>query len=973
VEAPRTQFTAYGAHMTIEGRDPGEYVFRRIRDGGTFYESTLLDALSYLPLRPDGLVVDAGANLGNHTLFFAVVLGLPVLAVEPEQANHDLLVRNADLNGVTDRVTVVRCALGAEPGTVTLAQRIEGNAGTFHTTPGGDTPVRRLDDLVDPDTPVALLKIDTEGDEPAVLAGARQILTRDHPFVCLEVHDGAAFRAASGLLGGLGYRLVEILGLSDNYLYGHPESCADLGEVITVAHRRADRQRHREVMSALTRLPGDVAKGLAGAGVESSRSTVPSRGSEPEKLMPKPSRASVDAHAITDPQEREQARLQRRAELWREAYTGLAASRPVQWARGARDLAGRVGLGRGGSGAVPPAARAERIEKLVLREFPEPSGPAKPAPRRGKIRSQAYTGDAVRVGIASIPSRRDGLQEVVSRLYDQVDDVRVYLNGYSEVPSFLEDDSKIEAVLGPDLGDRGKFAFLDDYDGYYFTADDDIAYPPFYVDHCLDGIERYGRRAVVGWHGSILEDPFEDYYDSASRRVFAFRNERRADVFTHVLGTGATAFHTDTIRPSLDLFTVPNMADVFFALEGQRREIPFVVLAHRKGWATPLELEDDTSISGESIAATPSRLNVRAETNRLVTSHSAWTVHTAEDVVRRAPLSLGLIGRVDPSRYRQGGGIMKSAHLTAEMLAPLGVDVRLFDLKADNLFDLGKFEPDVLVVYPGDPERPDFVNVIDVVEHHAGLGRTVAVNLSHDMRPERTAFIVDRLTDWDKRFPGLVHLLVFTDRVRDLPELREVRHRLFTMPKTLAVENHVRASFHQTEGVFLGDLGKLSDDRLLDQPVEAWIEAIRAALPGVPLYAVEQWRPRFEKNLDLEILPYLTDNFSERLSRMRLMVSPFRHCTFEMVPMELAGLGVPVVYRSMEQSLSDYLGLGGVEVSGPEDLATVLPTLYRDPTVWRGVSTSGASITAGLDRRRQAGQTYLRLLALRDRAGRRAG
>jgi FkbM family methyltransferase len=993
VETNRAEFTAFGQHVRVEGRDPAEYVFRRIRTTQNFYESGLLDALSYLPLAADSVVVDAGANLGNHSLFFAMVLGRRVLSIEPEPGNHDLLLRNIALNGVGDRVTPYRCALGRTAGTTSLEQRIAGNAGTYHTLPGGsgDIEVRTLDDLVGAGTRVSLIKVDVEGDELAVLEGAREILTRDRPFVCLEIHSGALFRDVAAFLAEFGYRAVDVLGLSDNYLYGHDASCGPQGldEVVAVARLRAERTRQRDVMGSLARLsngvnelraaadtPGPASRQAvpqASPDVTSSRRSAGTGGSEATQLMPQPQPQPKPQPKVAsktaptgdvDPQEREKARLERRVALWEEAYAGLATSRPMQWAQAARRLAGRP------RARMAPEDRAARIEKVLRREFPPVKRlPQKPAPLRGQVPSRPYAGNAVRVGIASIPSRVDGLEEVVSRLYDQVDDIRVYLNGFTEIPSFLTGDPKIEAVLGPDLADRGKFAFLDGFDGYYFTADDDIAYPPFYVEHCIDGIERYGRKAAVSWHGSLLRDPFEDYYDPDYRRVLSFRAERKVDVPAHILGTGCTAFHTDTIRPSLADFAAPNMADVFFALHAQREQVPLVVLNHRKGWATPLELEDTSSISGDSIAQSQSRLNVRLETNRRVNEHGPWTIHKAAQVVQREPLSVGLIGRIDGTLWRKGG-IVKSAHLTAEMLAPLGVDVQLFDLRSEHLYDLGGFEPDLLIVYPGDPERPDFADVISVVEHHAGLGRVVAVNMSLNMQPERTQHIAERLSDWNERFPGLVHLLVFSDRVRDLPELRKFSDQLFTMPKTLAIDRNSPADFHETDGVFVGDIGKLCDARLVDEPVEEWLDAIRAALPGVPLYAVAQYIPKEPKDLGVEILPYLTEHFAARLSRMRLMVSPFRYCTFEMVPMELAGLGVPVVYKTMEQSLSDYLGLGGVEVRGPGDLETVLPSLYHDPTVWRGVSSSGASIAAGLDRRRLAGQMYLRLLGLRAHARR---
>lgn len=85
-----------------------------------FYEAHQMTAVR--PFIPTGaVIVDAGANIGNHTLFFAKVCGAAeVHAFEPLRTIFAVLERNVALNGLTN----VRChnmALGAAAGRAALA------------------------------------------------------------------------------------------------------------------------------------------------------------------------------------------------------------------------------------------------------------------------------------------------------------------------------------------------------------------------------------------------------------------------------------------------------------------------------------------------------------------------------------------------------------------------------------------------------------------------------------------------------------------------------------------------------------------------------------------------------------------------------------------------------------------------------------------------------------------------------------
>lgn len=1004
--------------LTIFGHE-GEYVFERIRSSGGFYEAPVLKALSYLPLRQDTIVIDVGANIGNHTLYFAEFLQRPVIAVEPFGGNADLLEANLGINNLRERVRVVRAALWDSSTRLNLSQNIENNSGTFTATAAADGSVDgvTLDDVVGADGPVGLIKVDTEGSEPQVLRGALKTIERDRPFLCVEAHDGESFRTIANLLAPLGYEVLDVEGYSDNFIWAHAESLSSgnldairqmssrvasrrlrqhMDSRIDALFRRIDRaeehlkqpgeavsdltrdvrdevvaalRAHRDEASSLTEsVSEDIRSGMSTLADDLRRREAAAQGREQDlraRLARQADMMSVIAgdraakELEADRLRHELDRVQEENRLWKQAYGGLASSRPTKAASTVLRLFGKR------RELLAPAAREKWVQRRAKRSV---GSSLEVRDARHMYEVSAVTpprSDIVRAGMAAIPERLDGLKRVVERMYDQVDELFVYLNRFTEIPEFLRGDSRVRVFMGADLGDRGKFRFVDDFTGYFFSIDDDIDYPRFYVEHMIDGIERYERKAAVGWHGSILKDEFRDYYKDASRRVLSYRTLRGQDTPVHVLGTGCAAFHTSTLKLSLDNFPTPNMADIHFAVQGQRQKVPFIVLAHEAGWADALQLADARSISSESMAKTGNdAFDVRAETNRIVSERRPWTIHKTPKAIVREPLTLAVVGRTDHARWKKGG-ILKSSNLTGEMLRPLGVDVRLFDLETGDSRNLDGFRPKVVMIYPGDPQRPDFVECERLVEHHADRGSVVVINLSLNMRDQREAYIVERLTAWRERYGRRVHALVFADQARDIPAFDAVRDSVVAVPKTIEVPHVVGTSFHETNGIFLGDFAKLvNDDLFSTPPAERWLDAIRRAVPEAPLYAVRQYQPKERRELGVTILPFLRDDYSEILSGMRLMVSPFRHVTFEMVPPEVAALGVPVVYHKMEHALSAYLGMGGIEVESPEQLADTLPDLYRDPTVWRMQSRAGQRRATSLDYRLMASQMYLRLKAL---------
>lgn len=134
-------------------------------------------------LRPGMYCVDVGANVGYFTLLAARRVGPTgrVYAIEPSPYAADLLIGTVSDNGIS-QVRVERCGLGCRRSEVVLYDAVVGNhTPTMLGDSGGlgrSVPVRTLDECVHEwgIDRIDLLKVDVEGYEPEVFAGAARTL-----------------------------------------------------------------------------------------------------------------------------------------------------------------------------------------------------------------------------------------------------------------------------------------------------------------------------------------------------------------------------------------------------------------------------------------------------------------------------------------------------------------------------------------------------------------------------------------------------------------------------------------------------------------------------------------------------------------------------------------------------------------------------------------------------------------------------
>ncbi len=201
-------------------------------------------------LRPGDVALDVGAHVGFFAIQMAQAVGPGgcVYAFEPLERNAALLERSIRENGFIDRMRLERAAVSATGvgGVLHFAEETLNTGGAFLS----DSPVEGLGALRSAPVrtvklddypcrrPVRLIKMDVEGAEPGVVAGARDLLRTDRPVVISEVHPEQLARV-SGVSPADFLAQVASLGYQAHRIHdgrvGASLADEEIGDVMTVA------------------------------------------------------------------------------------------------------------------------------------------------------------------------------------------------------------------------------------------------------------------------------------------------------------------------------------------------------------------------------------------------------------------------------------------------------------------------------------------------------------------------------------------------------------------------------------------------------------------------------------------------------------------------------------------------------------------------------------------------------------------
>ncbi len=129
-------------------------------------------------LRPGDLFLDLGANIGSFTILAAGAVGADVIAVEPIPSTFSTLELNVRLNDLESFVDAHCAGVSDKPGVLKFTvglDTINHVATESELSDAIEVPVTTVDEICD-GRPAVAMKIDVEGYENFVLAGASKTL-----------------------------------------------------------------------------------------------------------------------------------------------------------------------------------------------------------------------------------------------------------------------------------------------------------------------------------------------------------------------------------------------------------------------------------------------------------------------------------------------------------------------------------------------------------------------------------------------------------------------------------------------------------------------------------------------------------------------------------------------------------------------------------------------------------------------------
>ena len=173
-----------------------------------FYEWYVLEYIRKMNLR--GVYVDVGANIGNHSVYFACECpSTEVISIEMVPEVFEILKENCRLN-INKPHTLINCAVVDLPRMVSHEPILSYRVGSTKVKENLDGNIQgdTLDNILDSITNIAVIKIDIESYEVFALRGAINILKREIPLIVTEAQDDKEFNAYKEIMYGAGYKVI---------------------------------------------------------------------------------------------------------------------------------------------------------------------------------------------------------------------------------------------------------------------------------------------------------------------------------------------------------------------------------------------------------------------------------------------------------------------------------------------------------------------------------------------------------------------------------------------------------------------------------------------------------------------------------------------------------------------------------------------------------------------------------------------
>lgn len=191
---------------------PIDIIQRVIVNNNSFFEYDILVKLDNY-ITDNAVILDIGANIGNHSLYWAKASSKKVrriYAFEPVQDTFNILKKNVEINNLEDTIKLYNVGLSDKSSKATYMTYNRANIGDTHLIENqeGDMELKRLDDIDFSETKIDFVKIDVESMEIPLLKGAKQTLLKYKPSY-IFIESEYQIKEVTSILNECGYEKYE--------------------------------------------------------------------------------------------------------------------------------------------------------------------------------------------------------------------------------------------------------------------------------------------------------------------------------------------------------------------------------------------------------------------------------------------------------------------------------------------------------------------------------------------------------------------------------------------------------------------------------------------------------------------------------------------------------------------------------------------------------------------------------------------
>jgi FkbM family methyltransferase len=167
------------------------YMSRIIKNKNNFYEIKYLEYLKDKILNTESHIIEVGAYLGNHTIYFSEIIGCKMLyCYEPTPYSFSIMKDNININ-IKDgkgHILTYPMAIYDRTGYVNLIKTNPDNPGANQYDYGDKIYCSTLDEMhYNKINNLDFLKIDVENSEMRVLVGGAKLINKHKPIIMIEV------------------------------------------------------------------------------------------------------------------------------------------------------------------------------------------------------------------------------------------------------------------------------------------------------------------------------------------------------------------------------------------------------------------------------------------------------------------------------------------------------------------------------------------------------------------------------------------------------------------------------------------------------------------------------------------------------------------------------------------------------------------------------------------------------------------